>query len=695
MSIWLGKGKAQVRAGALRNALHCLRNVFVASPEGKALPCFGLGLALLLSACAPVQDAVSFFGDEDTDRHVQVHLKLLDVPETQPPVVTGFDVELVFEGVVFLAGTTSKRDSVGNARPSAHVTSLSMPLVTTNVETVAAGLDRLYGYDDLGSVVFTAEGAIAGEGANTSSAAEGTTRRWYASRETQGSVHIQYRALLPENPGSLGVGPPIELRAEGNSLSGGAGVFIPEPEFSGETAEDAQDQGLYYSVHWDLSNAADEHAFGLSAAGLQRAVEGPEGEAQTCEGSRCPQFYQSPAQFSRSYLMASLGVTASSAQGDSVRNAKPSEQPIVNYYTAQTERFAPDRYVAGWQGQPSFDAAELMLWGEQLYAVYNDFFEVDNPDTYVVFMRSNDVNPGGGMARGNSFIVTYDENTTKNGLKGTFSHEMFHTFLGGLSEPAGLESSWFSEGMAVYYQNLIPMRTGMREPEAFLDGINRTAVRYYTNSKIDTPNRKVPELFWADTRVRVLPYDRGSLYFAKLNYQLTQATDGEQSLDDVLVYLREREQGGEALTLDIWREALMEFSGETGVAEFEAMLEGAVIELPAGTFGPCFERYTDTFLRYELGFPPEVLTEQPRRIRDLIPGSRAEQAGLREGDIITRPVPQDSVQGNQEATLTFSILRETEAGTEEFDLTYLPRGEEAQAYQWRKVHDFEACYEAR
>ena len=76
-----------------------------------------------------------------------------------------------------------------------------------------------------------------------------------------------------------------------------------------------------------------------------------------------------------------------------------------------------------------------------------------------------------------------------------------------------------------------------------------------------------------------------------------------------------------------------------------------------------------------------VLTEPSRIVRGLVIGSAAERAGLRDGDHIVKPVPQDAVQADQHATLSLLIERDGK----EFAITYLPRGETVRAYQWRRV----------
>ena len=101
----------------------------------------------------------------------------------------------------------------------------------------------------------------------------------------------------------------------------------------------------------------------------------------------------------------------------------------------------------------------------------------------------------------------------------------------------------------------------------------------------------------------------------------------------------------------------------------------------SGAFGPCFRRTTRELRRYELGFEPAVLTENPRIVKGLIEGSEAQRAGLRNGDRILEPVPQDAIQADQQARLGLQVRRDSD----DFELSYLPRGETVTAWQWERV----------
>jgi hypothetical protein len=117
------------------------------------------------------------------------------------------------------------------------------------------------------------------------------------------------------------------------------------------------------------------------------------------------------------------------------------------------------------------------------------------------------------------------------------------------------------------------------------------------------------------------------------------------------------------------------------VDAFRAMLAGATPLPSSDAFGSCFRRVSRQLRRYDLGFEPKVLTESPRIVRGLIAGSNAERAGLRDGDEITQPIPQDDIQGRQDGVLRLDVRRDGAVRT----ISYLPRSEQVAAWQWERV----------
>jgi hypothetical protein len=496
---------------------------------------------------------------------------------------------------------------------------LKMPLLTSNVVTVAKTIEDLTISDGAGPVPVTIK--------DDAESGEVTYRHWSASRATKGPLTIHYRAPISNAAAPRGAAPPLELRSDSGAFSGAGETFLLQPE---------TDVKQTVQLRWDLSAMA-KGAVGISSLG--------EGDVVTRESNGF-------ASLRHCYFM-----------GGKVE-LYPDAPPSAGFFSA-------------WHGIAPFDLRDLMASERKLYDFYGNFFHRPANVPYGVFLRENPVNAGGGMELSGSFVATFGPTTKLDDLKITLAHEMLHTFVGGLDKPEGLESSWFSEGMAVYYARLLAWRAGQITADQFLTDLNTTAGRYYTDALIDTPNSEIPARFWADTRVRVLPYDRGSMYFAVVNEEVRAASGGKRSLDDLLLaMLKRREQG--TLDQSEWVDLVTEQLGQKGKGEFEAMLSGAV-QLPGpGAFGACFTRTTKMLRRYQLGFDPKVLIEPKRIVRGLIPGSAAEHAGVRDGDEITQPVPQDRIQGEQDGVLTLKLLRDGKP----LEISYVPRGETVEAYQW-------------
>jgi len=502
---------------------------------------------------------------------------------------------------------------------------LELAYVRFNAPSAAGRIEIIEAGDAHGALQISV--ADAGEG-------DDLRRQWLAGRDTHGTVSVRYRVTVDAPLAAKGAAPPIELRNEAHAVSGSGASFVLRP-VSGE---------YLYSVNWDLS-ALPGAATAVSSLGY-----GPDAALP-------------PATLDSVYFMA----------GDLGRYPEGSGE--TGFFSA-------------WQGQPPFDAAKLMRTAENLREDFISFFD-SRRSGYGIMMRPNLVNPGGGIGLHNSFVVTFDSSTDVENLAFTLSHEMFHTYQPRLDEGgeanSSLTQSWFNEGLAVFYQREFLFRAGLIDSEAYVADLNSNAARYYTSALGNTPNSEIAAGFWRDTRIRTLPYDRGFLYFATVDEAVRQASNNQRSLDDLAKELRAQQDKGTALTTAHWEAALLAELGEPAVKALHDMLAGATPLPSSAAFGPCFRRTTKPLKRYELGFDPAVLVESPRIVRELVPGSAADLAGLRNGDEILKPVPQDGIQGNQQAYLKLQIRR----GDEEFGISYQPRGETVEAWQWERVPEMD------
>lgn len=453
-------------------------------------------------------------------------------------------------------------------------------------------------------------------------------RRWEVSRPTVGDVTVSYRAPAKAYRPKLGSGPPFDLRPEAGGLNGAGVGFMALP-----------DTATPYSIHlqWDLTQMP---------AGSRGAWSLGEGEVRTV----------GPVDvLAHSYYMA----------GPMRSYPSPSSGPFAIY----------------WLGEPPFDAQAVAVWTQKAHTAIAGFFgEPEKP--YRVFFRKNPYPGAGGAGLINSFMSGFSDTPapTADSMRGHLAHEIVHNWTGSLSGPNGIVS-WYGEGMAEYYDPVLTWRAGLITTDEFLADINKRAQSYYGNAMNTAPATEIAAKFWSDTRVRKLPYDRGSFYLASVDAEIRAKSGGKRKLDDLTFAMLDRQKRGLSYDTDAWLELITAELGPRAKPEFEEMMAGKLIVPPTDAFGPCFKRETVPYRNFELGFDSASLTSNPRRIKGLVPGSAAEKAGVRNGDEITTAVVLDAIQGEADAELTIHLKRNGRS----LEITYLPRGKTVEGYRWARV----------
>ncbi len=500
---------------------------------------------------------------------------------------------------------------------------LRIPAQFAGVPGVAYGDDNLHASDASGAVPLSVSVDDPDAGGFI------YFRRWSPQRDTGEDITLQYRAPIEMRVPKLGAGPPFDLRAQGGGFSGAGNTFIVMPDTS---------QPFMIEIHWDLAALAP----------------------------------------------GSIGVS-SFGEGDTVAPGSV-DRLIASYFMAgPIGAFPPDRSKAKfsgyWIGTPLFDAPALLQWSEKAYGVVVDFFEDKDPPAFRVLMRGNPYQGGGGAALMSSFLVSYPDSQTDGfKLRETIAHETVHNWVTSIAGPPG-STSWFSEGMTVAYTRKLLLRSGLFTAEEFLESVNDSALSYYTNALNDTPNDEIASGFWRDTRIRSLPYSRGSLYFDAVDAAIRESSAGQRSLDDLLKAFNTRRVSGEAVSSDTWRELLVAELGDTGGEAMDHMLAGQLIVPPGNAFGPCFARVEKAMRRFDLGFERESLFDEPRIVKGLVEDSEAAKAGIRNGDLILQPVPLEDAQSDPDKTLKLQLRRDDES----LEVEFLPRGETVQGYLWQRV----------
>jgi hypothetical protein len=500
---------------------------------------------------------------------------------------------------------------------------LRIPARFAGVPGVAYDEDKLAAYDGAGRIPLTPSVDEPDTGGFI------YFRRWSPDRNTGDEITLRYRAPIEMLVPKLGAGPPFDLRAQGGGFSGAGNTFILMPD---------TDRPFTIEIKWNLESLANG-----------------------------------------SIAVSSFGEGDTTAQG-------PVDRLIASYFMAGPLGTFPDQrekatFSGYWIGSPRFDARELLEWSEEAYEFIAGTFQDDDPPPFRVLMRGNPYEGGGGAALMSSFLVSYPD-TQEDGfsLRETIAHETVHNWVTSIEGPPG-STSWYSEGMTVAVTRRLLLRGGLFTPDEFLDSVNETALSYYTNALNATPNDEIAAGFWRDTRIRSLPYARGSLYFASVDAAVREQSKGARSLDDLLRAFDAKRVADEAVSGDTWRELVTDELGKAGRAALDAMLAGELVVPPGDAFGPCFAREEKELRRFDLGFERESLFDEPRIVEGLVEGSAAAAAGIRNGDLILQPVPLEAAQSDLEKTLTLQLRR----GEKLFEVEYLPRGDSVRGYLWRRL----------
>jgi hypothetical protein len=374
--------------------------------------------------------------------------------------------------------------------------SLTAPVTYAGVTGIADRIERLVVRDGAGAVPLTTEDDPAAPGGFP------YFRHWRADRLVTTPVVVTYRARVQPD-GELN-GPPFSIRASGGGVSGAGPGFLLLPEDS-----------LPYVIRlkWDVGDLAP----------------------------------------------GSIGVT-SYAKGDFERRGAVSELYDSWFMAGPVGRY-PARGDAGsfsatWLGDPPFDADTEMTWVGRLYAYLGRSFRYLDPlPRYRVFMRTLPHSPcGGGTSLTASFMLSQcvaPRDSANTETRETFAHEMVHQWVGQIEGPPGV-TPWFHEGLTTFYTRLLPMRGGFVSLDEYLRSINQSAESYYTSPGRGFSADSIARLGFGSENIRHVPYHRGALYFADLDARIRAASDGRRKLDDMVLTLFQRRQGGERIDQDTW-----------------------------------------------------------------------------------------------------------------------------------------------
>ena len=235
---------------------------------------------------------------------------------------------------------------------------------------------------------------------------------------------------------------------------------------------------------------------------------------------------------------------------------------------------------------------------KQVVQAHHQLWQIVPYDRYLFLNVISD--RGGGLEHNNSTLLmtgtwSYRVKERYRDWLSLASHEFFHTWNVRRLRPKALvqydyenevytPSLWIAEGLTSYYEDVLLVRGGLIDPDEYLRRLNsnissvqKRAGRLKQSlreSSFDTWIKFYrPSSNSSDTQISY--YSKGAVVGFLLDAEIQRATDGQNSLDDVMrtMYQRFLETG---YTEDDFRNVASEIAGEDLAEFFEKCIDSAV-----------------------------------------------------------------------------------------------------------------------
>ncbi|KKY35619.1 putative peptidase m61 domain-containing protein [Diaporthe ampelina] len=488
-----------------------------------------------------------------------------------------------------------------------------------------------------------------------------------ATKETS-VITVRFTAPYRKTDEKTLPGPRIDLRRDvtGGGLVGQGQGFIPVPpppkaksRSDGNQGREEKKELWQFIVEWDLAEAP---------SGIHGAWSFGDSAVSRTTGTM--EWAVNHAIFAVGYLQRFPGWDVDT------RAAQPGQESAFAMY---------------WLDPSPYDMADLAQSTRQIHARIAAYFD-GSTDPFRVFFRQVEANSGGTGAS-LSFLLEYSlpsvDQTDEHALADLLAHETVHEFALLDGTPQGQsppewqeeEGSWYDEGVASYVGAL----AGLNDPgrrDWLVKSMNNYAQAYYTSPVVSMPFGDVLSDYWGDVDITRVSYYRGVVYLAELDGMIWKGTQGKKSMDDVIVDLYRLRKDGEPCSLATLKEKVAALIGQDSLdRSYDAMFKGDLI-IPSED---CLERYGLKLVKmewhkFELGFDTQSMRDF--EVRGLVPGSAADKAGVKEGDVIVKGFMVWGVEDELDIPMRLTVLRDGR----ERDLEWCARSDQVvEAYGWVDV----------
>jgi predicted metalloprotease with PDZ domain len=250
------------------------------------------------------------------------------------------------------------------------------------------------------------------------------------------------------------------------------------------------------------------------------------------------------------------------------------------------------------------------------------------------------------------------------------AHEMFHEWNGRVLQRVQPEELvyWFSEGFTDFFARRLMFRAGRLTVDQYAQDVDASLAEYMLSPARNYPNQRIRSDFWKDRAVTNLPYRRGDVVAIVVDEAMRERSHGERCLDDLMRELVQRGRRGERVDCDsLFRAIEIETYPDVAARVRGIVVDGETAELDPFTFQPCLQLRMAPMGPYDLGFDLER-SRAEKEVRGVRTGSRAEAAGLRDGEKLLAI----SVHGDR---IDIPVEADVQRDGERRRITWLPQGE--------------------
>ena len=298
----------------------------------------------------------------------------------------------------------------------------------------------------------------------------------------------------------------------------------------------------------------------------------------------------------------------------------------------------------------------------------------DRPfDTYMFIYHFPRGPAGGGMEHAFSTAIDLNADAMKqslDALTGVTAHEFFHLWNVKRIRPQTLEpvdytkenytrALWFSEGVTSTAEGTIQLRAGLLDEKQYL---------YRLGEQITELERRPAHLTQSAEESSLDSWLEGSSYYRRPERSVSYYNKGE--LLGVMIDLAVREAShGQASLRDVLQWMNASYAKKGGFFQDSEGVREAAEAVSHASFGSFFTKYVagteeipwDDFLRSaglrveaipntvtDAGFTASRNFDGPMSVGGVTPGSAAEQAGLRVGDVLVEVQGKPADQGSRD-----------------------------------------------